>query len=91
MVAILEFLENSIIAQNQLALIRNIKNVSNIFKLNIWLEKLEIKMYFKKIQVKIVKMAVEKVVGNGSNSTGLINTPLSSSINSMNSHQMSLQ
>ena len=49
MVAILEFLENSIIAQNQLALIRNIKNVSNIFKLSIWLEKLEIKMYFKKI------------------------------------------
>ena len=60
MVAILEFLENSIIAQNQLALIRNIKNVSNIFKLNIWLEKLEIKMYFKKIQVKIVKWLLKK-------------------------------
>ena len=50
-------------------------------------------MYFKKICVKIVKMTFEKVVchDNGLIGTGLINTTLSSSVNFMKSHQISLQ
>ena len=46
-------------------------------------------MYFEHISyVKIVKTAFEN--SNGLIGTGLINTPLSSSINFMKSHQMSL-
>ena len=36
-------------------LIKNIKNDSNLFKLSISMGELEIKMYFKKFYVKIVK------------------------------------
>ena len=43
-------------------LIENIENVSNLLQLSIRIEKLENKMYFKQIYVKIVKTALEKVV-----------------------------
>ena len=42
--------------------IKIIENESNLLKLSIWIEKLEIKMCFKQIYVKIVKTAFEKVV-----------------------------
>ena len=60
MAAILDFLENSNTAQNQLELIKNIENVSNLFKLNISMRKREIKMHFKKFCVKIVKSGFSK-------------------------------
>ena len=41
---------------------RHIKNVSNLLKLSIWMEKLGRKMYFKLIYVKNVKAAFEEVV-----------------------------
>ena len=43
-------------------LIKNIENVSTPFKLSISMEKLEIKMHFKKLHVKISKVGFEKVV-----------------------------
>ena len=43
-------------------LIKNIENVSNLFKLSIWIVKLDIKMYFKQIYGTIVKTAFHKVV-----------------------------
>ena len=43
-------------------LIKSIDNVSNLLKLSIWKQKIEIKVYFKQIYVKIVKTAFEKVV-----------------------------
>ena len=73
-------------------LIKNIENVSILFKLSISMEKLEIKMHFKKFRVKILKSGFRKNVchGNGLIGLGLINTPLSSPINFMKSHQISL-
>ena len=57
------------------------------------MEKLRIKMHFKKFYVKIVKSGFSKsgYHGNGLIGMGLINTPLSSLINFMKSHQISLQ
>ena len=57
MAAILDFLENSKTSQNQPEIDKktNIENVSILFKLSIAMEKLEIKMHFKKFHVKIVK------------------------------------
>ena len=43
-------------------LTENIKNVPNLLKLSIWIEKLENKMCFNQIYAKIVKTAFEKVV-----------------------------
>ena len=56
------------------------------------MEKLEIKMHFKKFHVKIIKSVFWKsgCHGNSLIGMGLINTPLSSSINFMKSHQISL-
>ena len=49
-------------------------------------------MHFKKFNVKIVKSSFWKsgCFGNGLIGTGIINTPLSSPINFMKSHQVSL-
>ena len=55
MAAILDFVENSKTAQNPPEIDQNIENVSILFKLSISMEKLEIKMHFKKFHVKIVK------------------------------------
>ena len=41
---------------------KKIENVSVLFKLSISMEKLEIKMHFKKFHVKIFKMGFENVV-----------------------------
>ena len=62
MVAILDFLENSKIAQINKKLIKNIENVTNLLKVIIWIVKLEMKMYFRQIYVKIIKTAFVKVV-----------------------------
>ena len=72
--------------------INNIDNVSVLFKLSISMEKLKIKMHFKKFHVKIFKSGFLKsgYHGNGLIGTGTINTPLSSPINFMKSHQISL-
>ena len=73
-------------------LIKNIINVSNLFKLSISIKQLEIKMLFKKFHVKIVKSGFLKSCchGNSLIGTGIINTPLCSPINFMKSHQVSL-
>ena len=55
MAAILDFVKNSKTAQNPPEIDQNIENVSILFKLSISMEKLEIKMHFKKFHVKIVK------------------------------------
>ena len=96
MVAILDFLENSKIAQNQQEIdqiTKSIENISNLLKLSIWIENLEIKMYFKQFYVKIVKKAFKKVVAMATVKIGtdLINTPLSYLVNFMKSHQILLQ
>ena len=74
-------------------LIKNIENVSYLFKLSISLGKLEIKMHFKKFYVKIVKSGFKKSGYHGNSLIGmsLINTPLSSTINFKKSHQIVLQ
>ena len=73
-------------------MIRNIENVSFLFKLSISMKKLEIKTHFKKFHVKIVKSGFWKsgCHGNGLNGMGIINTALSSPINLMKSYQISL-
>ena len=55
MAAILDFVKNSKTARNPPEIDQNIENVSILFKLSISMEKLEIKMHFKKFHVKIVK------------------------------------
>ena len=55
MAAILDFLENSKLLKINQKLIKNIENVSILFKLSTSIEKLEIKMHFKKFHVKILK------------------------------------
>ena len=55
MAAILDFLENSKTAQNHSENDQKHRKCSILFKLSISIEKLEIKMHFKKFHVKIVK------------------------------------
>ena len=85
MAAILEFLENSKTVQNQPEIDQKHWKVSILFKLSISMEKLEIKMHFKKFHVKIVKSGFWKsgCHGNDLIGTGIINTPLASPINFM--------
>ena len=92
MAAILDFLKNSKLLKINQKLIKNIDYVSNLFKLSISMGKFEIKMHFKKFHVKIVKNGFWKsgCYGNGLIGMGIINTPLSSLINFMKSHQISL-
>ena len=71
------------------------ENVSNLFKLSISMEKLEIKMHFEKFYVKVVKSGflVEKVAAMatalllGSNQHSIVFYP----INFMKTHQISLE
>ena len=74
-----------------LGFLENSNNVSDLFKLSISMGKLETKMQFKKFYVKIVKSGFWKsgCHGNGVIGTGVINTPLSSPIYFMKSHQIS--
>ena len=70
----------------------NFSDVSNLFKLSISMGKFEIIMHFKKFHVKIVKSGPWKsgCHGNDLIGAGIINAPLSSPINFMKSHQISL-
>ena len=93
MAAILDFLENSKTAQNQLEIDQKFENVSSQFQWSISMGKPEIEMHFKTFYVKIVKSWFWKsgCHGDGLIGTGLINTPLCLPINFMKSHQISLQ
>ena len=55
MATILDFWKILKLLKMNQKLIKNIENVSILFKLSISMEKLEIKMHFKKFHVKIVK------------------------------------
>ena len=62
MATILDFWKIHKLLKLNTKLTKNVENVSHLLKLNISMEKREIKMYFKQIYVKILKTAFEKVV-----------------------------
>ena len=69
-------------------MIKNIENVSILFKLNSSMEKLEKKCILRNVMLKFSKVGFEKsgCHGNGLNGTGTINTLFSSPINFMKNH-----